>query len=137
MPSIEPPEVQRPSTAEESAISRGIGSVYAKLYGRGPEHTRTYLEDGYALTILSETFTTAERTLLRSGQSEQVEQTRRAFQEAVRDDFIAIVEESSSRKVNAFMSQIDTDSGTAIEFFLFDDGFASSAGGNGRVEAHG
>lgn len=137
MPSIDPAAVQRPSTEEESAISRGVGSVYAKLYGRGPEHTRTYVEDGYALTILSETFTTAERTLLRSGQREQVEQTRRAFQEAVRDDFIAIVEESSGRKVSAFMSQIDTDTGTAIEFFLFDGGFASSGAGNGGGEAHG
>jgi len=110
----------------ESEISRGIVGIYAQLYGRGPVHAQTYLHDRYVLSVLGEAFTTAEKTLLGAGRIDQVEGTRRAFQEAVREEFVEVVENAAGKSVAAFMSQIDAPTETAIELFLFE-----SADGNG------
>ena len=43
-----------------------------------------------------------------------------AFQEAVRDDFVAIVEAATRRTVRAFVSQIHIEPELAAELFLFE-----------------
>jgi uncharacterized protein YbcI len=108
-------------------ISRGIVSLYARLFGRGPTHAHTHVADEFVLTILEETFTPAERTLVDAGRSKQVEETRRAFQEAVREDFVGVVEQATSRRVVSFMSQVDVSNETAIEFFKLE---SPDAGGD-------
>lgn len=112
----------RDQDAVASAISRGIVGIYAELYGRGPTGARSYVHDEYVLTVLDESFTVADRTLLRAGKMRQVEETRRAFQEAVREQFIEVVESATGRKVNVFMSQLDPETETAIELFLTREG---------------
>ncbi len=59
--------------------------------------------------------TRAEKTLVGAGNTDQVHATRIAFQDAVRDDFIAIVEEATGRKVRAFVSQVHIDPELAVE----------------------
>ena len=46
-----------------SQISRDIVRLHANLYGRGPTKAKTYLTDEYAMCILEEVFTPAEKTL--------------------------------------------------------------------------
>ncbi len=105
-----------------TTISRGIVGIYAESYGRGPKQARTHVHDEYVLTILEESFTTADRTLLRAGKARQVEETRRAFQDAVRDQFIDLVESATGRPVAVHMSKIDTETETAVELFLMEAG---------------
>jgi uncharacterized protein YbcI len=105
-----------------SAISRGVVRIYAELYGRGPTRARTYVDDDYVFTVLDGSFTVADRTLMRAGKARQVEETRRAFQEAVREQFIEVVESETGREVDVFMSQIDPGSEVAVELFLLKDG---------------
>ncbi len=101
-----------------SQISRGVVGIYANLYGRGPNHARTHLGEDFVLTVLEDVFTAAETTLVGAGKERQVEQSRRAFQDAVQEDFLAIVENATGRVVQTFMSQVDVSSSTSIELFL-------------------
>jgi uncharacterized protein YbcI len=111
-----------------SVISDGIVQLHAQFYGRGPTKAKTYLWDDYALCVLEDVLTTAERTLVRSGRSSHVRSTRLSFQDVMRDDFISAVEKATSRKVRAFMSAIHVEPEIATELFLFEpaDGHAGS-----------
>lgn len=116
-----PPESPAGSGALVSQLSREIVQLHARLYGRGPTKARSYLQSGYAVCILEEIFTTAERTLIGAGSSEHVRETRKKFQEAVKDEFIAVVERITGRSVRVFLSQVDVEANLALEFFIFDE----------------
>ena len=103
-----------------SAVSRQIVQLHARLYGRGPTRAKTYITGDYALSVLEEIFTPAERTLIAAGKGEHVQTTRMAFQEAVQAEFVTIVEETTGRQVRALISQVHLDTGAAIELFLFE-----------------
>jgi uncharacterized protein YbcI len=102
-----------------SHVSRQIVQLHARLYGRGPTRAKTYITQDYLLTILEEIFTPAENTLIGAGKGEHVQATRMAFQEAVKDAFVEIVEESTGRPVRTLISQVDLDTGAAMQLFLF------------------
>lgn len=104
-----------------SQLSREIVQLHARLYGRGPTKARSYLNGDYVLCILEEVFTTAERTLISAGGAEHVQDTRKKFQDAVKNEFIVTVEKVTSRRVRAFLSQVDVHSNMALEFFLLED----------------
>ena len=53
-------------------ISRQIVQLHARLYGRGPTRAKTYITADYALAVLEEIFTPAERTLIAAGKGEHV-----------------------------------------------------------------
>jgi uncharacterized protein YbcI len=74
------------------------------------------------LTVLEEIFTPAETTLVGADKAEHVQATRDAFQEAVADEFIGIVEETLGRTVRAFTSHVHIGEELAVEFFLLEDG---------------
>lgn len=101
-------------------VSREIVQLYVKLYGRGPTRAKTYVEDDYLLCVLDDLFTPAEQTLIQAGEGDHVHASRRAFQEALRKEFREIVERASERSVRTFMSQVNIESGSAIELFLFE-----------------
>ncbi|MDX6610561.1 MAG: hypothetical protein QOF85_2486 [Solirubrobacterales bacterium] len=102
-----------------SQLSREIVQLHARLYGRGPTKARSYMQNDYAVCILEEIFTTAERTLIGAGASEHVRETRKKFQEAVKDEFVGVVERITGRSVKVFLSQVDVDANLALEFFIF------------------
>jgi uncharacterized protein YbcI len=109
-------------------VSREIVQLHARLYGRGPTKAKTYVHDAYILCMLEDVFTPAERTLVDAGRGEQVYATRRAFQEAVADDFIAIVEAASGQKVRAFMSMVHVDPELSAELFMLDSAEGAADG---------
>jgi uncharacterized protein YbcI len=112
------PRGDHASTASE--ISREIVRLHARLFGRGPTRAKTFLYEDFALCILEDVFTRAEKTLVDAGNTDQVYATRMAFQQAVRKDFIALVEEATGRTVRAFVSQVHIDPELAVELFLFE-----------------
>jgi uncharacterized protein YbcI len=93
--------------------------LHARLYGRGPTKARSYLHGDYAVCILEEIFTTAERTLIDAGSGDHVHDTRKKFQDAVKAEFIDVVERITGREVRVFLSQVDVEANLALEFFLF------------------
>src|SRR3954471_20912399 len=83
-------------------LSREIVQLHARMYGRGPTKARSYLQRDYALCILQEIFTPAERMLIQTGSGEHGRDTRLKFQDAVRDEFITIAERVTGRTVRVF-----------------------------------
>jgi uncharacterized protein YbcI len=114
-----PAESPASSGALVSQLSREIVQLHARLYGRGPTKARSYLQSDYAVCILEEIFTTAELTLIKAGSGEHVRETRKKFQEAVKEEFIATVERITGRGVHVFLSQVDVEANLALEFFIF------------------
>jgi uncharacterized protein YbcI len=95
--------------------------LHARLYGRGPTKARSYLHNDYAVCILEEVFTTAERTLIEAGSGDHVSDTRKKFQDAVKDEFVEVVERVTGRSVRVFLSQVDVEANLALEFFIFNE----------------
>lgn len=114
-----------------SQLSREIVQLHARLYGRGPTKARSYLQGDYAVCILEEVFTTAERTLIVAGSGDHVSDTRKKFQDAVKEEFVGVVERITGRRVRVFLSQVDIEANLALEFFIF----AEADGGGKRVRA--
>lgn len=117
--------------ATRATISSEIVRLYANYYGRGPTRARTYLGRDYCLTILEDLLTQAERTLAAAGRADHVRRTRLVFQEALREEFIAVVEQATGRKVRAFMSQNHVEPEMASELFIFEP---SDDDDNGRFD---
>lgn len=111
-----------------SQLSREIVQLHARLYGRGPTKARSYLHNDYVVCVLEEVFTTAERTLIDAGSGDHVRDTRKKFQDAVKEEFVEVVERVTDRKVRVFLSQVDIEANLALEFFIFDPDGADGPG---------
>ena len=72
------------------------------------------------VTFLEDIYTTLERTLIETGERETVKETRLAFQRAMKDKFVAAVEETMDRKVIAFLSQVHFDPDISQETFVLE-----------------
>ena len=70
--------------------------------------------------ILRETLTKGERILVRDGKEDVVRSTRFAFQQTMKDELVAGVEQVLERKVLAFMSANHMEPDVAAEIFLLE-----------------
>ncbi|MGI8412777.1 MAG: DUF2294 domain-containing protein [Solirubrobacteraceae bacterium] len=107
-----------------AAISNAVVGLLHDYTGRGPTRARTTIGNDTIVVTLRDSLTKAERTLARGGQALEVLAMRRAFQETMREDLIAIVETLTGRTVEAFLSDNLHDPDVAVEVFLMspDDG---------------
>ena len=104
--------------SDSEQISSGIVKVYKDFVGRGPTNAKSYITNDVVTAILSDTLTKAERSLVGSGNGEEVRFIRRKFQETMRKDLVAIVETQLQRKVIAFMSDHSLEPDMATEVFV-------------------
>jgi uncharacterized protein YbcI len=111
---------ERRPQSNSSIISREIVRLHARLYGRGPTKAKTYVHSEYVLCALEDIFTPSEVTLIEAEKADLVRETRVAFQDAMRDEFVGVVQRATGRRVRAFHSQIDPQSNTAAEVFFLD-----------------
>jgi len=102
-------------------ISNAFSRLQSEYYGRGPLKARTYMTDDLVAVVLEETFTQAEKTLIGRGEAAPVQEIRRTFQQAMREQFTSIVEQATGRKVRAFVSETDIEADIAVEVFLLAD----------------
>ena len=100
-----------------AALSDMVMRVTADYTGRGPTRARTTINGDWIFVTLSDTLTKGERTLAATGRSQFVRDSRRAFQDAMRDEMVADVERLTGRKVIAFLSDNHIDPDVAIECF--------------------
>jgi uncharacterized protein YbcI len=106
--------VNGPLAAE---ISRRIVRLISEYTGRGPTRARTYVHGNLIVCVLADTLTKGERSLAHHGAEGAVIDTRRMYQQLMRDDAIAMVEELTGRTVVAFFSDHNLDPDMAIEAF--------------------
>lgn len=101
-------------------ISTGLVQLHSRHYGKGPTKAKTYIMDDTVVCVLRDGLTTAERTLLETGEDESVHRMRRSFQKAMESKFRRIVENETGRKTIAYMSGVHTDPDLDVEVFLLE-----------------
>jgi uncharacterized protein YbcI len=101
-----------------TAISDGLVALLKDFYGRGPEKTRTYVDDDLVVCLLRGGFTRVEQTLLEGGHGEDVIRQRMIFQQVMRSRFEHVVEEATGRKVIGFRSGNQQDPDMICEVFV-------------------
>lgn len=109
-------EDQRHSTE----ISNAVVQVFREYLGRGPTRARTFISDDMITVVCRDTMTKAEQRLLERGEIDTVRHIHRKYQDAMRDDLIAVVEGLTGRKVTAFLSDNHMDPDIALEVFMTD-----------------
>jgi len=105
-----------------AVISTEMTRLHREYYGRGPTKARTYIQDDLVAVVLEETFTRAERTLVDRGEIDAIQQIRRRFQQQMAEEFTALVEQATGRKVRAFLSETNLEEDVSVEIFLLADG---------------
>jgi uncharacterized protein YbcI len=111
-------EQKSPLGEVRERISREMVRLHTAYYGRGPTRAKTHISDDIVVVVLEETFTRAERTLVDRGEVDAVQQIRRRFQQQMKDEFTAIVEQATGRQVRAFLSETNLEADVSVEFFL-------------------
>ena len=101
-------------------ISTGLVQLHSRFYGKGPTKAKTHLVNDTVISILRGGFTTVERTLIDQGNVDPVYEMRRSFQKVMEEQFTAVVEEATGRKVIAYMSQIHQSPDLAVEIFVLE-----------------
>jgi uncharacterized protein YbcI len=108
----------RDSGAIRTEISDGLVALLKDFYGRGPDRTRTYLNDDLVVCLLRGGFMRVEQTLREGGHGDEVLRQRMVFQEVMRPRFEQVVEQATGRKVIAFMSGNQQDPDMVCEVFV-------------------
>jgi uncharacterized protein YbcI len=100
-------------------ISNAMVRVYKDQFGRGPTKARTHFCGPDLITVtLEDTFTTAEKNLVKKDEHQRLRDLRIYFQYASVPEFCGPIEQITGRKVRAFISGIDTQAdGYSVETF--------------------
>jgi uncharacterized protein YbcI len=111
-----------PNGGHAAEISNLLVKLVTEHTGRGPTRTATYFNEDLISVVMKDALTKGERSLVRSGKNKLVLDVRGAFQQGMREDFIAGIESITGRKVRAFLSANHIDPDIAIESFVLEDG---------------
>jgi uncharacterized protein YbcI len=103
-----------------AAISNSVVGIHRQYFGRGASRARTVMGADYIICFLEDIYTPVERTLIDAGRFEAVKGTRTAFQDTMRDRFVADVEQLTDRNVVGFLSQVHVDPDLAVETFILE-----------------
>jgi uncharacterized protein YbcI len=101
-------------------LSNEMVQLYKEQFGRGPKHARSFwCSDDVLTVVLEDTFTPAERNLVRMDAHARLREQRTFFQYATVAGFCEPVERLTGRTVRAFISGIDTMvDGLSVETFV-------------------
>jgi uncharacterized protein YbcI len=103
-------------------IASEIVRLHSEYYGKGPTKARIHASGDVVAVVLEETFTRAERTLIERGEADGIRDIRHRFQRVMAEQFTAIVEQASGRKVRSFFSDTDLDEDLSVELFILANG---------------
>ena len=101
-----------------AAIANRVVRVLSDYTGRGPTKSRAYIHDDLISVVVQDTLTKGERSLVSDGKADVVLLMRKEFQDTMRKEFVAGIEELTGRKVIAFFSANHINPDAALESFL-------------------
>jgi len=101
-----------------AAISNGLVGLMHEYTGRGPVRARTTIDENLVVCVLGDALTKAERSLAEAGHQKTVLRGRRAMQSTLAGDAISLVQDVTSRRVVAFMSNNHIDPDLGVEIFV-------------------
>jgi uncharacterized protein YbcI len=101
-----------------SELSNQMVRIYKEQFGRGPTRARSsFAGPNTVVCLLENTFTPAEKNLQGMGEHQRLREMRMFFQYASAGDFTQAVELTLGRRVDSFISGIDTNTDVACEVF--------------------
>jgi uncharacterized protein YbcI len=101
-------------------ISNALVAMLHRYTGRGPTRARTTIANNVIVCVMGQTLTKGEQMLANDGKDEIVLNGRRAYQDTMKAEAVARVEELTGRKVIAFMSNNHIQPDLAVEIFILD-----------------
>jgi uncharacterized protein YbcI len=102
-----------------TAVTDAMIALHRRYHHRAPVTAKTLLLGGDLLAcVLGGVYTTVEQTMIELQRSPIVQDTRRAFQDAMQHKFIAAVEQLSGRAVLTFISSHHVGPDIEIELFM-------------------
>jgi uncharacterized protein YbcI len=102
-------------------ISTSFVALLREHYGRGPMKAKTYAVDDVIVVVMRGSgFTALEQTIMDSGQPGRVVAMREEFQQMMAKRYKDTIEELTSRKVVAFLSQAHVEPDITVEMFFVD-----------------
>lgn len=118
----------QPSSAREEGqrtllleVSNAMVRLYKEQFGRGPTKARAdWAGPDTLVCTLRESFTPAERNMVRLGELQRLRDTRLFFQYATEDEFVGAIERIVGRKVVGFISGLDAKKDISAELFYFE-----------------
>jgi uncharacterized protein YbcI len=106
------------SVSPLSMLSNQMVRIYKDKFGRGPTRARSsFAGPNTVVCLLENTFTPAEKNLQSMGEHQRLRDMRMFFQYACAPDFTGAVEQALGRRVESFISGIDTNTDVACEVF--------------------
>ena len=108
-------------------LSNEMVRAQKEYFGKGPTQAKSYMLDDLLIIVMRGGTTTAEKTMLDFGKTDQVRQFRQDFQNEMTGHLTGMVEELTGRKVAAYQSQVMFDPDVVVEMFVFDEPAAQDA----------
>ena len=105
-----------------AAVTDALVELHQRYYHRPPGSARSQMMgDDLLACVLGNVYTDVEKTLIELERAPIVTDNRSAFQVAMEDRFIAVVEGLSGRRVVQFISGHHVGPDLEIELFFLDD----------------
>jgi uncharacterized protein YbcI len=102
-----------------TAVTDAMVELHERYHHRVPVTAKTQLLGGDLLAcVLGGVYTDVEKTMIELQRTTIVQETRSAFQNAMQQKFISVVERLSGRRVLAFISNHHVGPDMEIELFL-------------------
>ncbi len=104
-----------------AAVSEGMVALQKEFGGKGPERCKAYWAGPDMLVVvMGGGYTVAEETLYQSGRGNAVRDSRREFQDAMRERMSTMIRGLTGRQVAAFMSASHQDPDLVAELFVLE-----------------
>ena len=118
-PQADPVADQRGSILKD--VSNAMVGLFKEQFGRGPTKVRSdFANEDTLICMLENTFTPAEKNMVKLGEHQRLRDVRLFFQHASEKEFRSTVERIVGRPVRAYTSAIDTDADLCVEVFVFE-----------------
>lgn len=104
------------------AVTEEMSALHERYYHRPPGTAKSHMMGSDLLAcVLGGVYTDVEKTLIEIERGAVVESNRNAFQETMKDRFIATVERLTGRRVKHFVSTHNVGPDLEVELFFLDE----------------
>jgi uncharacterized protein YbcI len=111
-----------------AAVTDAMVALHERYYYRPPGSANTrMMGDDLLACVLGGVYTDVEKTLIELERAPVVTDNRNAFQTAMQDRFIAVVERLSGRRVMHFVSSHNVGPDLEVELFFLADAAVATA----------
>jgi uncharacterized protein YbcI len=113
-----------------TALADAMSALHERYYHRPPGSAECRLMgDDLLACVLGGVYTDVEKTLIELERAPLVHESRNAFQSAMEDRFVGLVERLSGKRVRHFVSTHSVGPDLEVELFFLDEALPAGPGG--------